>query len=83
MFKLKPLIVLVFILSFISCDQINSTRIIRLGHGLSTSHSVTKEWSILVKKLKKYPVENLKSKSTPVNNWDRASVFGVASNWKL
>ncbi|MGB2165451.1 MAG: TRAP transporter substrate-binding protein, partial [Flavobacteriaceae bacterium] len=42
MFKLKPLIALVFILSFVSCDQINSTRIIRLGHGLSTSHSVHK-----------------------------------------
>ena len=51
MFKLKPLIVLVFILSFISCDQINSTRIIRLGHGLSTSHSVHKGMVYFGKKL--------------------------------
>ena len=42
MFKFKPLIALIFILSFISCDKINTTRIIRLGHGLSTSHSVHK-----------------------------------------
>ena len=28
------------VLSFLSCDNLNSTRVIRLGHGLSTSHSV-------------------------------------------
>ena len=42
MIKFKPLIALIFILSFISCDNINTIRIIRLGHGLSTSHSVHK-----------------------------------------
>ena len=40
MFKFKPLIVFVFLLSFIGCDQIKSTKIIRLGHGLNTGHSV-------------------------------------------
>ena len=42
MIKFKPLIALIFILSFISCDNINTTRTIRLGHGLSTGHSVHK-----------------------------------------
>jgi tripartite ATP-independent transporter DctP family solute receptor len=40
MFKFKPLIIFVLLLSFISCDQIKSTKIIRLGHGLNTGHSV-------------------------------------------
>jgi tripartite ATP-independent transporter DctP family solute receptor len=40
MFKFKALIVFVLLLSFISCDQIKSTKIIRLGHGLNTGHSV-------------------------------------------
>jgi len=42
MFKFKRLIAIIFILSFVTCDNINTTRIIRLGHGLSTSHSVHK-----------------------------------------
>lgn len=40
MLKIKVLFLFVALLSFLSCDNLNSTRIIRLGHGLSTSHSV-------------------------------------------
>ena len=39
MFYLKLLLDF-FGFSFISCNQINSTKILRLGHGLSNSHSV-------------------------------------------
>ena len=52
MFKLKPLIVFVLLLSFISCDQIKSTRIIRLGHGLNTGHSVHQGMVFFGEKLK-------------------------------
>ena len=51
MFKLKPLIVFVCLLSFISCDQISPTKIIRFGHGLSTSHPVHKAMVIFGEKL--------------------------------
>jgi len=40
MLKLKALLITVCLFSLISCDQLTSTKIIRLGHGLSTSHSV-------------------------------------------
>jgi tripartite ATP-independent transporter DctP family solute receptor len=40
MFRFKTIIVFLLLLSFISCDQIKSTKIIRLGHGLNTGHSV-------------------------------------------
>ena len=40
MFRFKAIIVFLLLLSFISCDQIKSTKIIRLGHGLNTGHSV-------------------------------------------
>ena len=40
MFRFKTIIVFLLSLSFISCDQIKSTKIIRLGHGLNTGHSV-------------------------------------------
>lgn len=40
MLKIKALFLFVGLLSFLSCDNLNSRRVIRLGHGLSTSHSV-------------------------------------------
>ncbi|MEK9603307.1 MAG: TRAP transporter substrate-binding protein [Flavobacteriaceae bacterium] len=42
MIKFKSLILIGCIFSMISCDQLKSTKVIRLGHGLSTSHSVHK-----------------------------------------
>lgn len=35
-------IIIAFITSFLSCSEINDTRVIRLGHGLDVSHSVHK-----------------------------------------
>lgn len=40
MVKIKPLLGLVCLLSLMSCDQLKSSKVIRLGHGLSTGHSV-------------------------------------------
>lgn len=40
MVKIKPLLGLVWLLSLMSCDQLKSSKVIRLGHGLSTGHSV-------------------------------------------
>jgi tripartite ATP-independent transporter DctP family solute receptor len=40
MVKIKSLLGLVFLLSLVSCDQLKSVKVIRLGHGLSTGHSV-------------------------------------------
>ena len=40
--RLKVFLLLVSLFNLISCDQLNSTKTIRLGHGLSTSHSVHK-----------------------------------------
>ena len=40
MVKIKPLLGLVWLLSLMSCDQLKSGKVIRLGHGLSTGHSV-------------------------------------------
>lgn len=40
MVKIKPLLGLVCLLSLMSCDQLKSGKVIRLGHGLSTGHSV-------------------------------------------
>ncbi len=42
MTRLKVFLLLVSLFNLISCDQLNSTKTIRLGHGLSTSHSVHK-----------------------------------------
>ncbi len=42
MTRLKALLLLVSLSSLISCDQLNLSKTIRLGHGLSTSHSVHK-----------------------------------------
>ena len=42
MTRLKTILFLVSLFSLMSCDQLNSTKTIRLGHGLSTSHSVHK-----------------------------------------
>ena len=42
MIKYSLSLLLGFILLFISCEQLNPTKIIRLGHGLNTSHSVHK-----------------------------------------
>jgi tripartite ATP-independent transporter DctP family solute receptor len=40
MVKIKSLLGLVCLLSLMSCDQLKSSKVIRLGHGLSTGHSV-------------------------------------------
>lgn len=40
MVKIKSLLGLVCVLSLMSCDQLKSSKVIRLGHGLSTGHSV-------------------------------------------
>jgi tripartite ATP-independent transporter DctP family solute receptor len=40
MVNIKPLLGLVCLLSLMSCDQLKSSKVIRLGHGLSTGHSV-------------------------------------------
>ena len=40
MVKIKSILGLVFLLSLVSCDQLKSVKVIRLGHGLSTGHSV-------------------------------------------
>ena len=40
MVKIKSLLGLVWLLSLMSCDQLKSSKVIRLGHGLSTGHSV-------------------------------------------
>jgi tripartite ATP-independent transporter DctP family solute receptor len=40
MVKIKPFLGLVCLLSLMSCDQLKSSKVIRLGHGLSTGHSV-------------------------------------------
>jgi tripartite ATP-independent transporter DctP family solute receptor len=88
MFKLKPLIALVFILSFVSCDQINSTRIIRLGHGLSTSHSVHKGMVYFGEKLEEisggkfkvqiYPSQQLGTERQCLENFSPIiKVFGI------
>ncbi|OUW35513.1 MAG: C4-dicarboxylate ABC transporter substrate-binding protein [Flavobacteriaceae bacterium TMED179] len=42
MTRLKVFLLLVSLFNLISCGQLNSTKTIRLGHGLSTSHSVHK-----------------------------------------
>ncbi len=42
MTRLKAFLLLVSLSSLISCDQLNLSKTIRLGHGLSTSHSVHK-----------------------------------------
>ena len=65
MIKFKPLIALIFILSFISCDNINTTRIIRLGHGLSTSHSVHKGMVYFGEKLEEISGGKLKVQIYP------------------
>lgn len=53
MIKFKSLLVIGCIFSLISCDQLKSTKIIRLGHGLSTSHSVHKGMVYFGEQLKK------------------------------
>ena len=65
MIKFKPLIALIFILSFISCDNINTTRTIRLGHGLSTSHSVHKGMVYFGEKLEEISGGKLKVQIYP------------------
>ena len=42
MMKQGLALLLGFILLFNSCEQLSTTKIIRLGHGLNTSHSVHK-----------------------------------------
>ena len=84
MFKLQPLIVFVCLLSFISCDQISPTKIIRFGHGLSTSHPVHKAMVIFGEKLEEisegrfkvliYPSQQLGTERQLIELVDRKSV---------
>ena len=69
MFKFKALIVFVLLLSFISCDQIKSTKIIRLGHGLNTGHSVHQGMVFFGEKLQEISGGKFKVQIYPSQQW--------------
>ena len=71
MFRFKTIIVFLLLLSFISCDQIKSTKIIRLGHGLNTGHSVHQGMIFFGEKLQEISGGKLRCKFIPANNWEQ------------
>ena len=62
------LISIILFFTFSACNDLTVTRIIRLGHGLSTSHSVHKGMVHFGKKLEELSKGDLRFKYTQVSS---------------